>query len=122
MGEVSAEAVRGWLRELCAHPDRHVGGEGNRAAAELFEQVARDAGFTVETTELECVEWRRGESMLHLAGEALPLKTGPYSLQYRGSAPLAEASTLEQLAAGSFAGTILLLHGDLVRGQLMPKR
>ncbi len=43
------------LRALCeTHPDRHVGGPGNRAANDLFAESRRSGGFSVETHRLRC--------------------------------------------------------------------
>jgi aminopeptidase YwaD len=111
-----------YLRELCAtYPDRHLGGPGNRAATDLFERVALASGFQVESAELPCVDWARGSAGIEGSGEAFALHPGPYSLACDVTAPLASASTVEELEGGDFAGAVLLLRGDLVREQLMAK-
>jgi aminopeptidase YwaD len=118
---VSAERIARWLDELCAYPDRHVGGRGNRVAAELFQRTALEAGFNVRTAELPCVVWRRGPSLLRVAGEEQRLHTGPYSPPVCVTAPLSVAGTLGELEAGGHEGRVLLLHGALTTEQLMPK-
>ena len=113
--------VEGYLRELCEHPDRHLGGPGNRAATDLFARVAAASGFEVESAELPCVEWARGPSALTCGGIAWELSPGPYSLACDVTAPLVAISTIEELERGCATGAVMLLHGDLVREQLMPK-
>jgi len=111
-----------YLRELCAtYPDRHLGGPGNRAATDLFERVALASRFEVESAELPCVDWERGSAEVECAGAVSGLLPGPYSLACDVTAPLVSASTIEGLERGGFTGAVLLLHGDLVREQLMAK-
>ena len=122
MTDELAARVKGYLKRLCEeYPDRHVGGPGNRAATALFAEKASAYGFDVEIAELECLEWERGESELTATGETFALHTGPYSPSLSATAKLAAASTVGELEAGSFGGDILLLTGELVAEQLMPK-
>lgn len=115
------ETLRSLLHDLCAHPDRHVGGPGNRAACELFRRHAERAGFGVDVRELPCLVWERGDALLRAGDEAVPLHPGPYSPPCDAVAPLSAAGTLEELERGGHEGRILLLHGDLVTEQLMPR-
>lgn len=101
--------------------DRHVGGPGNRVATRLFADVARGHGFDVEVVELPALDWRSGPCELQAGGRGFPLSGGPYSLPFDGTARLADASTVEQLEAGEYARSILLLHGDVAGEPLMPK-
>jgi aminopeptidase YwaD len=111
-----------WMHRLCdEYPDRHVGGVGNRAATDLFVQVAEECGFDVETAELDCVEWERGTSSLAVGDVLMDVHPGPYSLPCDVAAPLRVASTVERLEAGDHRGCVLLVTGDLVKEQLMPK-
>jgi len=123
MYEIDLSArVETYLHELCeSFPDRHVGGPGNRAATELFTRIARESGFEVESTELACVDWERGEAVITSGDATFALLPGPYSLACDVTARLAVASTVDELEAGDFAGAVLLLCGELVREQLMPK-
>ncbi len=114
--------IETYLHDLCdTYPDRHVGGPGNRAATDLFERVAVEAGFGVERAELACVVWARGSAELSCGMARFALQPGPFSLACDSDAVLKEASTVEELEAGDFLGSVLLVHADLVREQLMPK-
>ncbi len=111
-----------YLEALCSsHPDRHVGGVGNLAATRLFAEVVSGLGFEVTTTGFPCVVWEPGESSLEVAGERVPMNTGPYSRGAEVSAPLSAAGTLDELKSLKGRGGIVLLHGELVREQLTPK-
>jgi aminopeptidase YwaD len=110
-----------FLQLLCSHPDRHPGRPGNRAATELFATVAAESGLVVESTELDCVDWERGETLLTVGDRRFGALPGPYSSPCDVSEPLTTASTVDELEAGEFAGTVLLLHGDLCREQLTPR-
>jgi aminopeptidase YwaD len=119
--ELVAAAAR-HVAALCGvTPDRHVGSPGNAEAVDMFEQVATSLGWRVESTPFECVEWEYGDSWIDVDGAVTALHAGPYSLACYTTARLAEAWTVEDLEAGDFAGTILLLRGAIAHEQLMPK-
>lgn len=109
------------LAEYLRLPDRHVGGPGNRAATDLFEQVAREAGWEVDRAELPCLEWSSGLSVVEVRGETIVLHAGPYSRPCAVTAPLTTASSVEEIERGDHAGAILLLDGEVAREQLAPK-
>ncbi len=123
MRSLDPEVLRLHLHRLSrSYPDRHVGGPGNRAACELFRSVAEGAGLSVETTELPCVGWERGDAVLGVRdGAAVPLRASPYSPPCDARATLSAAGTLEELERGGHEGRVVLIHGELVREQLMPK-
>jgi len=116
------DRVARYLAALTSHPDRHLGGPGNRAATDLFARVAAESGFDIASVELDCIEWRRGNAAVEIGDRTVPIHSGPYSLPCAVTAPLAAAATIEALESGAFAGQVLLLHGTLAREQLMPKR
>ena len=67
----------GRLTALCeSHPDRHVGGPGNRAANELFVETVAAAGFSVERVAFEAAEWVPGLASLEVGGEWFTLHAG----------------------------------------------
>ena len=113
--------VKADLAALCAHEDRRIGGPGNRAAVDHAEAVLGDAGFAVESTHFASTGWEPGPASLEAGGRSWPVHPGPYTNPCDVRAPLAAASTVEALERGGHAGTILLLHGDLVAEQLPPK-
>lgn len=122
MADEFTARVEGYLKRLVEdHPDRHVGGPGNRAATRMFAQVAGGFGFEVQISEMECLEWERGESELGTGTERFALHSGPYSPPLEITAKLAVASTVEEIESGAFGGTVLLLLGDVVAEQLAPK-
>lgn len=119
--ELTATAAR-HVATLCGvAPDRHPGSAGNAAAVDYFEAVARSCGWDVASESFDCLEWERGESWVEAAGERFALSAGPYSLPADVTAPLAVASTIEDLEAGDFAGSVLVLHGPVASEQLFPK-
>jgi aminopeptidase YwaD len=122
MSDVFAARASEYVEALCTrYPDRHVGGDGNREATELFADVCRAHGWDVDVAEFDCVVWERGDAELTAGGESFEVYPGPYSLPVDSAATLSAASTVEELEAGTFEGTVLLLHGDLAKDQLMPK-
>jgi aminopeptidase YwaD len=109
------------MRELTAFPDRHVGGPGNRAATRYFSQEVSRFRFEVSATEFPCMEWEFGDAWIEVEGERFELEVGPYSPPMDGSAKLISASTQDELDSISEKGCVLLLHGEIAAGQLMPK-
>jgi aminopeptidase YwaD len=116
-----ASKIACYMKELCGHEDRHPGRPGNRAATALFKRVAESCGLEVETSELECIDVERGELTLEVGGDRFEFRPGPYSNGCDVTAALTEASTIEQLEAGGYEGSVLVLHGELCREQLRPR-
>lgn len=114
-------AIAAHLDALCAHEDRRIGGPGNHAAVDHAEAVLAANGFAVESTPFASTGWEPGPAHLHAGWRDWPVNPGPYTNACDVRAPLAAASTVEALERGGQAGTILLLHGDLVAEQLPPK-
>lgn len=121
MNDALAGRAAGYVHELCRYPDRHPGRPGNEAANVLFERVVGGHGFAVASSEFDCLDWRGGDASLRTGGRAVSLHPGPYSLPLDASAPLSAAGSIEELEGGEHRGTVLLLHGPLAAGQLMPK-
>ncbi len=110
------------LDALClTHPDRHVGGEGVRAANELFAADVAAAGFDVERIAFDCVDWECSAAALRADGREIPLHVGPYSPPFAGSATLVAVANVEELEALEAPGSILLLHGAIAAEQLTPR-
>ncbi len=126
MAELTAEdlasKIQPYLENLCTrHPDRHVGSEGNRAATAMFAERIAELGFEVSRTEFDCIEWESGEASLTTGGERFEAHVGPYSLACDLHATLTTASTVDELETDAIRDTIVLLHGEIAGGQLMPK-
>lgn len=109
------------LRELVSHPDRHVGGPGNRAATEYFARCLGGLGFQVSTTQFDCIEWEFGEAAIDTADEVFSAEVGPYSEPLDARAVLSAASSVEQLESEAIRGTFVLLHGEVAKSQIMPR-
>ncbi len=113
------------LAALCGpHPDRHVGGPGNRAANELFATEAAAAGFEIERLPFEPLEWLPGDGGAWLetpSGERVSLHVGPFSEGFKGDGALVSACSLEELEGLDATGRILLLHGQITAEQLTPR-
>ncbi len=117
-----AEKIRYYLDALCTKiPHRHVGSEGNNAAAGFFAEKLGGFGFAVQCPEFDCIDWTHGEVALQAGELSFTAFAGPYSLPYGSAAQLIEASTLEGLKAAEAEGKMLLLHGELAKEQIMPK-
>jgi len=116
------DKLAGYLDELCgSFPDRHVGGPGNRAATEFFALKAQDLGWRVQRTSFDCLDWEYGEAVLVAGDTRRRLFVGPYSLSCDVTAPLSAVSDIDALESSDPEGSVLLLHGEIAREQLMPK-
>ena len=113
------------LSALCdSHPDRHVGGPGNRAANDLFAEEAEAAGFEVERIGFEALEWvpgprARGSTRWRQAGRAA---RRPVLDAFDAICPLVCVASVDELEALDAPGAILLLHGEIAAEQLTPRR
>jgi aminopeptidase YwaD len=67
------------------------------------------------------MDWRQDGARLEVAGAQFDVQASPYTLGCRVRAPLAVASTVEELEAVEGGGKVLLIHGELAKEQLMPK-
>jgi aminopeptidase YwaD len=117
-----SEKANRYLHKLCLEiANRPVGSPGNRSATDFFAGTMASFGFETETPAFDCIDWTQAGAHLTLDGVPFEAFVSPYSLGCRVSAPLAVASTLEELEAIDVSDKILLLRGDLAKEQLMPK-
>ena len=117
-----ADRARAHLEQLCVRVGpRPTGSPGNQAATAYLVGVLSPLGFAVATPRFDCLDWAEGPVRLEAGGERFAAAAGPFSPGCRVQAPLALASTVEELEAGGLADSVLLLHGDVAREQLMPK-
>ncbi|MFU8890902.1 MAG: M28 family metallopeptidase [Anaerosomatales bacterium] len=115
------ERIEAHLNELVSYPDRHVGGEGNRAATAMFAERMQECGFRVRRSTFGCVDWEHGDALLEAGEERFETLVGPYSLPCDVTAPLVSATSVEELETDEVRGKLVLVHGKLASGQLMPK-
>ncbi|MHB1341001.1 MAG: M28 family peptidase [Coriobacteriia bacterium] len=109
------------LLALTQHPDRHVGAVGNRAATEYFASAAASLGWDVARTPFACIDWEHGEGVLTGGSERFAVNVTPYSQPCDVTAPLVAVESIDALEALDAPGCILLLHGEIASGQLMPR-
>ncbi|NTW29399.1 MAG: M28 family peptidase [Coriobacteriia bacterium] len=121
MSEPLAEHIAGYLSELTAYPDRHVGGPGNLAATAFFAETVARLGFEVRRSTFACIEWERHDAVLAAGDERFDVRVGPYSLPCDVTAPLVAVTCVEGLESDAIRGAIVLLHGEIARSQVMPK-
>ena len=111
-----------YLDILCGfRPHRGVGSPGNRGATDFIVQTIGQWGYSIDTTQFNCLDFESGTSLLKFASCSYDLNVSPYSSGYSGSAKLVQVSTIEELADVNCYGKFLLVKGDLCMEQLMPK-
>ncbi|MCX5975403.1 MAG: M28 family peptidase [Coprothermobacterota bacterium] len=111
-----------YLRKLCLEiPSRRVGSEGNRTATDYLAGIVASFGFQTESPSFDCLDWTQAGAVLTGGGLPFQVFPSPYSLGCQIRAPLAVASTAQELEDVDCARAILLLRGDLAKEQLMPK-
>ena len=115
--------ARAHLERLCVASDgRHVGSAGNRAAADYVAQTFVALGLTMRSQAFDCLGWRHDGAHLMVDERSFDVQVSPYSLGCRVSGPLVALATRDALAAADLSGAVALLHGDLAREPLTPKR
>ncbi len=111
-----------YLQTLCLDiPHRRVGSPGNRLATGFFAEKVAAFGFDTDCPQFNCLDWNHGEIQLTVGSQSYEAYIGPYSLGCHVRAPLAVASTIEELETIDASSKILLLHGEIAKEQLMPK-
>jgi aminopeptidase YwaD len=111
-----------YLHRLCSDSSgRHPGSAGNRAATEFFAATVAAFGFATETPLFDCIDWLENGADLAVEGIPFEAVVSPFSLGCEARAPLLVISTVAELEAADIVGKIVLLRGEIARGQLMPK-
>jgi len=111
-----------YLDTLCNEiTERSVGSDGNRAASQYFKKIISLMGWSVETQEFEAVDWIDGGANLYCGEAGFQVYVSPYSLGCAVEGQLMSISNIEELERLNFAGSLVLLHGDIAKEQLMPK-
>jgi aminopeptidase YwaD len=120
--EYLVDKANKYLQKLCKDiQNRCVGSPGNRQATDFFAEVMTAFGFQTESPQFDCIDWCHGEVQLTLAGEPFLAQVSPYTLSCDISAPLAVATTIDELENAEVSKNVLLLHGEIAKEQLMPK-
>ena len=111
-----------YLHKLCTEIDnRCVGSTGNRLATDFFAEQVVGFGFNTEKHGFDCIDWKYGEVQLLIDGKDFSATASPYTVGCDLTAPLAVASTLDELESQDVSGKVLLLLGEIAKEQLMPK-
>ncbi len=118
---MDAATIDEHLHQLTRFADRHVGGPGNHAATAYFAETVSRFGWKVVRSEFGCLEWESGTARIEVGEQVFPAHVGPYSMPIDRTLSLAAASSVEGIEAGGIDGALLLLHGPIASGQLMPK-
>lgn len=115
------EQIEHDLRALVSYPDRRIGGPGNQAANDYFAQRMKALGLSVRRRTFDCLDWDYGDASLTIAGERFSAFVGPYSPACDLDAKLVGVQSIEELESPDIAGAIVLVHGGLASGQVMPR-
>lgn len=111
-----------YLKVLCEDiSERCVGSEGNRQATSFFEKKLCLLGWRTEASELDVMDWEDSGATLQIKNQHFDVLVSPYSLGCNVQASLCAVSCIEELEQQDVSGTILFLHGEIAKEQLMPK-
>ena len=111
-----------YLKQLCLDlPERYVGSDGNRRAADLLESYLRSFSFETSRPSFDCLDWKEEGASLWVDEEYFPVRISPYSPGGKVSGPLVTVSSVEELKQVSGKGQVVLLKGEITREQLLPK-
>lgn len=103
--------------------DRSVGSDGNSRAAAYVRAFLERHGWDTSLQRFDVIDWRAGDAtLIGPGGSVFRLFPSPYALGCDVRAGLVAVSTAERLRVADAAGSILLLHGDIAREPLTPKR
>ncbi len=108
--------------QLCVDiPTRPVGRAGNREATSLFASRLVDCGFAVDCPSFQSIDWASEGAVLCAGSDSFEVYSSPYSLGCDVRARLTSVSSLVELERTRIDGSVVLVKGELARGQLMPK-
>lgn len=111
-----------YLDVLCNQiNERSVGSEGNRKATLFLNKAFSSLGWITEMPEFDAIDWKEQGALLRSGNDLFSVLVSPYSLGFKGEARLVDATTLQDLEKLYARDSILFLHGEIAREQLMPK-
>ena len=116
------ETCQKHLDKICLNlPERPTGSQGNRLATKYFYDQLSKFGWDLESTKFTAMDWEENGAELVAGNIKVNPYPSPYSLGCDIEAELIAAGNLAELEETECAESVLLLHGDLAREQLMPK-
>ena len=90
-------------------------------ATDFFAAAVKQFRYDVECPEFACIDWWHGVANLSVEGEPYAAHISPYALGCVVDAELAVVTSVDELEAADVRGKALLLMGEIVSEQLMPK-
>jgi aminopeptidase YwaD len=122
MNNDAREKAESYLNELCLNiGNRSVGSNGNRQATDFFEKEISSSGWEITKNELNAMDWENGGAAIRIEGKNYEALVSPYSMGCNVEAQLVCIASTAELEETDTDGKIVLLHGEIARGQLMPK-
>jgi len=111
-----------YLNTLCNETgNRSVGSPGNIKATEFFEKFVSQSGWCIEKDCLNVMDWIPGSVILTVNGNSFTAQASPYSKGCTVETKLVAVSEIDELETADIESKALLLYGDIVLEQLMPK-
>ena len=112
-----------YLKTLCQDiSQRCVGSDGNRQATRFVEKTLAAFGWKTQSPGFDVIDWHDGGATLTAGDKNFNAKPSPYSLGCKIKAPLVCASSIDELLRSDVEGKLLLLHGEIAKEQIMPKK
>lgn len=116
------EDAKFMLNHLCMDiPNRRVGSPGNIAASDFIARNLASNGFEIERQWFDCIDWIGGTAKLEVNIKSYTIYASPYSLGCEVRGRLVVLSSLADLETLPIDSSIVLVCGELVKEQLMPK-
>ncbi|MDR2886816.1 MAG: M28 family peptidase [Bacteroidales bacterium] len=114
--------IESHLQVLCSEiGERRVGSERNRQATTYAEKVLEAAGWSVEQTRLQVMDWRSEGATLTCGGETFEVFSSHYSQGCDVCGKLVAVDSIIRLEQTDITDRIVLLHGEIAAGQIAPK-
>lgn len=111
------------IQVLCSEiQDRSVGSEGNRRATTYFKQILQQNNWETEETQLDVMDWNTKGASLTSGENPYEVFSSPYSTGCALSGELVTVSNISELENKDLQKRIVLLHGEIAKEQIMPKK
>lgn len=112
-----------YLKTFCVDiSERCVGSAGNRQATQFFEKELSSLGWKTESPDFDVIGWNDGGATLQAGEMDINVDVSPYSLGCAIRSQLTSVTSISDLESGDFSGKIILLHGEIAKEQLIPKK
>ncbi len=116
------EIAQQYLNKFCVEiKDWSVGSPGNLIATKFYYEKITQSGFDAASSEFDCMDWNDEGCLLKAEVDSFEAYSSPYSNSCNLKAELCTASSIEELKKLNAEDKIILLYGNITRGQLMPE-